>query len=222
MLLTLSDLRRLRATNHASIQPLPKVYPDDQPTTAQLQERLQLLIHQHHLKLPIQPLLDNDPLLKRLMQDVQTALPQCFRPKKRLRLHTAIAAPLMIAEDPIYIEVTVNLGFRRGNPKLLEWALRKPDLTWSDRVKLWVITKHFDLQPEAVKLIVVALRRHRPTQTVVYRWHRLLHKQTERWLQQLVAAALAPQPAPSMPMNPVRQTDLHPFIDLEAIEEVPL
>jgi len=61
-----------------------------------------------------------------------------------------------------YAAYPVNLGFQQGIPKLFEWALRKPNLNWSDRVKLWAITKHFDLPPKTVKLIVVALSRHRP------------------------------------------------------------
>lgn len=203
MLITLSDLRKLQSSEPDGLSPLP---------FATLQDQLQLIMRQLHLDLPIQPLLDADPMLDHLVREVQAALPSALRSGKRLQLHYPIAAPL---DNQTYVEVTVNVGFRHGTLKLFEWALRQPALHWSDRVQLWAATKHFEQHPSDVTLIVVALQPDQPTRKSVHHWTTELHQQTEQWLISLLSKSCQPTiPIPSVSVNILKH--------LEAIEEVPI
>jgi len=210
MLITLSDLQKLQSSDLSGLSPSP---------FATLQDQLQLVIRQLHLNLPVQPLLESDPALHHLIREVQTVLPNALRPEKQLRLDYLIAAPLC---DQFFVEVNVNIGFRHGKPKLFEWAIRQPHLTWSDRVKLWATTKHFELSPNDVKLIVVALHLDQSAQKVVHHWNAELHEQTEQWLTSLLSETR--QSIIAIPS--ASATYLNEIIDvlknLEAIEEVPI
>ena len=215
MLITLSDLQKMRSAKTLKRVSLA------QPPPAQLQDWLQTLIRQLHLNLPVQPFLDNDPLLNRLAQEVQNSLPNLFNPKKRVQLQTSIAAPLKVKQEQLFIQVQANLGFKQGIPKLFEWALRSPRLNWSDRVKLWAVTKHFNLQPETLKLVVVALHRHQPAQTVVHSWNRRRHHQTQR---ELVAMLVhdAQDSIASPNQNEISAEVIDPALVLNQIKEVPI
>jgi hypothetical protein len=215
MLIMLSDLQKMR-----SAKTLKRV-SSDQPPLAQLQDWLQTLIRQLHLNLPVQPFLDNDPLMHRLAQEVQNSLPNLFNPKKRVQLQTSIAAPLKVKQEQLFIQVQVNLGFKQGIPKLFEWALRSPRLNWSDRVKLWAVTNHFHLQPETLKLVVVALHCHQSAQTVVHAWNRRRHRQTQRELVAMLADSDQDSIAPSN-QDAISAEVFNPALALDQIEEVRL
>ena len=210
MLITLSDLCKLQSSELDGLSPSP---------FATLQDRLQLVLRQLHLNLPVQALLEAEPVLDHLVREVQAALPSALRSSKRLQLHYPIAAPL---DNQTYVEVTVNVGFRHGTLKLFEWALRQPALHWSDRVQLWAATKHFGRYPSDVMLVVVALQPDRPAQKIVHHWTTALHEQTEQWLISLLSKNYQPTvpiPSVSVTHSPAITAVLK---HLEAIEEVPL
>lgn len=210
MLITLSDLRKLQSSGLDGLSPSP---------FSTLQDHLQLVIQQLHLNLPVEPLLQTDPPLHHLVCEVQAALPNALRVGKRLQLNYQIAALL---DDQTYVRVEVNVGFRQGQPKLFEWAIRQPHLTWSDRVKLWVTSKHFEIHPNHVMLIVVALHPDQSAQKIVLHWNAELHEQTERWLFSLLSKScqsIFPMPSSTVPYSN-EITDV--LKNLEAIEEVPI
>lgn len=209
MLITLSDLRKLQSSKLDGLSSSP---------LATLQDRLQLVMRQLHLNLPVQALLEAEPALAYLVREVQAALPNALHLDKRLQLHYPIAAPL---DNQTYVEVTVNVGFRRGALKLFEWALRQPALHWSDRVQLWAATKHFERHPNDVTLIVVALQPDQPAQKSVHHWTTELHQQTEQWLISLLSENCQPTvPIPSVSVTSPAITAV--LKHLEVIEEVPL
>ena len=210
MLITLSDLRKLQSSGLDGLSPSP---------FSTLQDHLQLVMRQLHLNLPLQPLLQADPALHHLVCEVQAALPNALRSGKRLQLNYPIASPL---DDQTYVRVEVNVGFRQGQPKLFEWAIRQPHLTWSDRVKLWVTTKHFEVHPDDVMLIIVALHPDQSAQKIVVHWNAELHEQTERWLFSLLSKgcqSIVPMPSTTVPYSK-EITDV--LKNLEAVEEVPI
>lgn len=176
MLITISDLHRIQSD---CSQHIPS-YADH---NSHLQEQLQRVIHQWHLGLPIQPFLDADPVLDELVCQVQTLLPNLFKPKKKLYLHKPIYTILKVEDMAHTIQVEVNLGFRHGIPKLVEWGVRSPELNWSDLVKLWTVTQHFAIAPSDLKLIVVALYPDQPAQKMTHIWNDDLHQQTQEWLR---------------------------------------
>lgn len=214
MLITISDLHRIQADRNQQISSYAHQNPH-------LQKQLQLVIRQWHLGLPIQPFLDADPVLDQLVHQVQTALPNLFKPNKKLYLHTPISTILNVEAITHTIQVDVNLGFRHGIPKLLEWGVRSPELNWSDLVKLWTVTQHFAIAPSDLKLIVIALHPNQPAQKIVHEWTDDLQQQTQEWLMmQLAGDTFHPQLAvvhePEMDL--VEST----IANLEAIAEVML
>lgn len=210
MLITLSDLRKLQSSGLDGLSPSP---------FSTLQDHLQLVIRQLHLNLPVEPLLQADPALHHLVCEVQASLPNALRPGRRLQLNHPIAALL---NDQTYVRVEVNVGFRQGQLKLFEWAIRQPHLTWSDRVKLWVTTKYFQLHPNDVTLIVVALHLDQLAQKMVYHWNAELHEQTERWLFSLLSESCQSTVSISSTTEPYSNEITDVLKNLEAIEEVPI
>jgi hypothetical protein len=212
MLITISDLYRIQADLN---QQIPS-YAHHNP---HLQEQLQRVIRQWHLGLPIQPFLDADPVLDELVYQVQTLLPNLFKPNKKLYLHTPISTILNVEAMAHTIQVDVNLGFRHNIPKLVEWGLRSPELNWSDLVKLWTVTQHFAIAPSDLKLIVVALHPDQMAQKIVHEWTDELHQQTQEWvMRQLSVNEKHPQSAAvhESESDPLWET----IANLEAIAEV--
>ncbi len=212
MLITISDLHRIQSDRN---QHIPS-YTHHNP---HLQEQLQRVIQQWHLGLPIQPFLDADPVLDELIYQVQTLLPNLFKPNKKLYLHKPIYTILNVEDMAHTIQVDANLGFRHGIPKLFEWEVRSPKLNWSDLVKLWTVTQHFAIAPSDVKLIVVALHPDQIAQKMTHGWTDDLHQQTQEWLMmQLSVNEKHPQSAV------VHEPEVDPLwatiTNLEAIAEV--
>jgi hypothetical protein len=210
MLITLSDLRKLQSSGLDGLSPSP---------FSTLQDHLQLVIQQLHLNLPAEPLLQSDPALHHLVCEVQAALPNALRAGKRLQLNYPIAALL---DDQTHVRVEVNVGFRQGQPKLFEWVIRQPHLTWSDRVKLWVTTKHFEVHPDDVMLIIVALHPDQSAQKIVLYWNAKLHEQTERWLFSLLSESCQYTVPILSTTEPYSNEITDVLKNLEAIEEVPI
>lgn len=80
------------------------------------------------------------------------------------------------------IQVRTNVGLVKGTPRLFEWAIRHPVLTWQDRVKLWVAAEFFDIEPHKLQLIVLALHPTQPAKKVQFAWDNKQHRQTQNWL----------------------------------------
>ena len=70
----------------------------------------------------------------------------------------------------------------KGTPKLFEWAIRHPVLTWQDRVKLWVAAEFFEIEPHKLQLIILALHPTQPAKKVQFAWNSKQHRQTQNWL----------------------------------------
>ncbi|MEX0269012.1 hypothetical protein AB3R30_07710 [Leptolyngbyaceae cyanobacterium UHCC 1019] len=212
MLITISDLYRIQSDRNQQI-------PSYTHHNSHLQEQLQRVIHQWHLGLPIQPFLDTDPMLDQLVYKVQTLLPNLFKPNKKLYLHKPIYTILNVEDMPHTIQVEVNLGFRYGIPKLVEWGIRSPELNWSDLVKLWTVTQHFAIAPSELKLIVIALHSDQMAQKMVHEWTDELHQQTQEWIMMQLSAEV-----PHDPSAVVHKSQNDPLwaaiSNLEAISEV--
>jgi hypothetical protein len=177
----------------------------------------QLVIRQLCLGLPVQPLLEAHPQMAGWVAEVNELAPELFQSKKKVEIDRPVIAPLALGEDPTFVQVPVNLGFRQGIPRLYEWAVRQPELSWQDGVKLWATTIGYALAPEQVQLVILAMHPTRAAQKRKLTWNATLHQQTERSLVQLLT-----QPLERVPNFPYSQnTDLH-LIDLEAIPEVVL
>jgi hypothetical protein len=177
----------------------------------------QLLMRQLFLELPVQPLLNNYPLITRWVAEIQELVPELFQGRKKLWIDVPMIAPLTTGNTPIFIQVQVNYGLRRGVPRLYEWAIRSAKPTWQDAVKLWAMVVHYTIPPEKLSLIVLALHPSLPTQKLRLQWDQMQQDQTQQWLIQLLTQPTA-LPEPEIHRN----TDNSLLLNLDAIPEVPL
>jgi hypothetical protein len=216
MLISLSDLQALHSFNLGTFTTT---------SASDLQNRLQQVMRQLHLKLPVQSLLKAEPVLCRLVSDVQIALPNALRSGKQLRLDVAIAAPL---DEHTYVQVPVNIGFRHNQPKLFEWVVRQPEfrdtdeMSFIERVKLWAVTQHLRVDPQCVKLISVSLYLNQTPQTRVYAWDTCLQEQTRQQIASLLSENHLIQ-NPSISDQAQTQDQIRNILEhFDEIEEVPI
>lgn len=215
MLLTFSDLAQFHSFYAAS----QKIESSQIRVVTHFQmpinHRLQLAIRQRQLHLPIDAILESDPMLNRLVNQVLTHTPTLLAHNGSIELEQSMYAPITVDSEPMTIESSANVD-RSGCPHLYDWAIRSPDLMWRDQVKLWSAVKHFDCDPDAVSLTAVALRFDAEPIVQHYQWSRNFHEQTETWLTDLIEAAGMPVDKSTDHKDSIH--DLKAFID--AIPEV--
>lgn len=205
-LITLPQLNQIIADRRL----LPVLKGDS--ATKQDQANFQLVMKQIFLGLPVEPLLKAYPHMGRWMHQIKKLAPELFQPKKKLLIDTQVVAPL--AENA-FIQVHANIGFRRGIPRLYEWAVRRPNLNWQDRVKLWAACEQYSISPQLVQLVVLALHPSKPVRRVKISWSQDRHEQTQQWLSQVISQSHEETPARSQ----IEQSVV-PMLDLESIPEV--
>ncbi len=212
-LLTLSDFQPIRSNKSTS-----SLVPN------QIQQQFQLLVKQMLMGLPVEPILDNYPQFQQWIISLKELAPSLFVSQKKLFVDLAIMARIewnLDANNTSYpssfplIEVQTNVGIIKGRKRLFEWGIRHPSLSYSDRIKLWVATEHFQVSPEEMQLIVLALHPTKTAQKVVFNWDSKQHKLTRNWLVKRIN--------PSIATN-TKNTDatLALVKSLDQIEEIPL
>jgi hypothetical protein len=173
---------------------------------AEQQRRLLTILQQAQLGLDYQPILNQHPDLQPLIAQIHTLMPAALTASPRhLRLQRPIQAPIMLDGTRHWIQATVNLGYQRGIPKLMDWAVRRPRPSHADAVKLWVAAEHFHrtegLNLNQFKLVIVALSLTHPPQALVMRWNRQRHHQTQTWILQQLKGEGKPLFTP--PVDPI-------------------
>lgn len=178
-LLTLSDFQPTRSHKSTSL------------VHSHIQQQFQLLVKQMLIGLPVEPILDNYPQFQQWIISLKELAPGLFVPHKKLFVDLTITARLAGNLDanntsspssfPL-IEVRTNLGIIKGRKHLFEWGIRHSSLSYSDRIKLWVATEHFQVNPDEMQLIVLALHPTKTAQKVVFNWDNKQHKRTRNWL----------------------------------------
>ena len=224
-LLTLSDLDRTINTNQLQEPPLVPSY---------MQERLQLLVKQNLMGLPVEPILNSYPQFKQWVFQLKELSPSLFLPQRKLFVDIPIQAKIdrtkrgvteeNSALSPPFkaLQVRANVGLVKGTPKLIEWAIRHPVLTWQDRVKLWVAAEFFELEPHKLQLIVLALHPTRAAQKVSFSWDRKQHRQIRNWLLTAIELETEKKFFNNEPFLAAKQEEIAPTIDLDEIDEVSL
>jgi len=214
-LFTLADLHQV----HQCQQPLLglRTYESEFAFGPADPANFQLLMKQLFLGLPVQPLLNAHPLIARWVAEVQELVPELFQNRKKLWIDAPMVAPLRTGDAPIFIQVQVNYGLRRGMPRLYEWAIRSVKPTWQDAVKLWVMAVHYAIPPEKLSLIVLALHPSLPAQKLRLQWDQEQQEQTQQWLMQLLTQSTSP---PCLDVH--KEDDYSLLLNLDAIPEVPL
>lgn len=189
-----------------------------QMTRAEQQRQLLTVIQQAQLGLDYQPMLERAPDLQHLINQLQTLMPAALTtPPQHLRINQNLQAPLTLEGTQHWVQATVNLGYQRGVPKVIDWAIRRPRPSRADSVKLWVAAEHFHrtegLDLNQLRLVIIALSCTQRPQALVIRWNQQLHRQTQaRIIQQWVGG--------SKPTLPQEDPDLLALLDIRSIPEI--
>lgn len=155
--------------------------------TDNIQQQLQLIVRQKYLGLPVEKLLEENPLLANWIEELEQLIPGIFKPKKKLYLDLNIAARLNTDEQNfLWIEVPINLGVIKGRLKVIEWAIRQPKLSRQDCIKLWAATQYFKIEPEQLAIIICAFNLDEFTQKVTVNWSEEQHQNTQQYLVDLL------------------------------------
>ena len=228
-LLTLSALHEIVNSNSiTNTSPLVPPY---------IQEQLQLAVKQMLMGLPVEPILYNNPLIQQWVNELKKLSPSLFLPHKKLLCDIPITAKIDLIpslyrtntrhkypQKPQFkvIELRANVGIVRGNPRLFEWAIRHPILSWQDRVKLWVAAEYFKIQPQDLQLIVLALHPTRAAQKVSFSWDRRQHGQIKNWLLNAIKLETEQTFVNSEHFLGAQAEEIATAINLDEIDEVSL
>ena len=77
-IINLSQLTQLKSQSKGNF-----FNPNQANISIELQQQLQLIIQQKRLGLPVEPLLDNNPLICNWINQLETIFPNLFQPRKK-------------------------------------------------------------------------------------------------------------------------------------------
>ena len=227
-LLTLSALHEIVNSNSiTNTSPLVPAY---------IQEQLQLAVKQMLMGLPVEPLVDNNPQIQQWVNELKELSPSLFVPHKKLLPDIPLTAKVDLNSSLLtnlnqkyypqhqfkIIEVRAHIGIVKGKPRLFEWAIRHPILSWQDRVKLWVAAEYFKIQPQELQLIVLALHPTRAAQKVSFSWDRRQHRQIKNWLLNAIKLETEQTFVNSEHFLASQAEEIATAINLDEIDEVSL
>jgi hypothetical protein len=209
MLIDISTLAR-------QVHPFPSYRSHTRTTSSsELNRHFPMLVRQRLMELPIEPLQAAYPTLSRWLNEVEAAAPELFAKRRKRWLDVSIRSRLNIDEQTQYwIEVQVDLAFRKGIPILYEWGIRSSKFFWQDKVKLWAVTEAFDLHPDQAQMILIAIRPDGTAERRKYQWNQDRHQKAATAIAQLLSSEM---------QEPFRdqQSKSEPF-DLAQIPEITL
>jgi hypothetical protein len=227
-LLTLSALHEIVNSNSiTNTSPLVPAY---------IQKQLQIAVKQMLMGLPVEPLLDNNPQIQQWVNELKQLSPSLFLPHKKLLPDIPLTAKVDLNSSLLtnlnqkcypqhqfkIIEVRAHIGIVKGKPRLFEWAIRHPILSWQDRVKLWVAAEYFKIQPQELQLIVLALHPTRAAQKVSFSWDRRQHRQIKNWLLNAIKLETEQTFVNSEHFLAAQAEEIATAINLDEIDEVSL
>ncbi|WP_323245203.1 hypothetical protein [Nodularia spumigena] len=213
--INLADIQQLTKTQQQILLPNQKYQPNRSGFDPMIADNFHLLMKQFFLGLPVEPLLNAHPQIAQWLTQIQELAPELFQTRKKLLVDNPVIAPLAIQSDNYFIQVITNIAFKQGIPRLYEWAVRHPQLSWQDRVKLWTTARQYSVIPNQMQLVILAVHPVKPPQRLDIRWKQKQHRQTERWLIKL----LSQTQDNNSPSNQANQ-QLSSMVNLDDISEI--
>ncbi|MEA5620224.1 hypothetical protein VB711_20585 [Cronbergia sp. UHCC 0137] len=214
-IINLADIQQIKKTQQQLLFTQQNHHPNHSAVDSIIADNFHLLMKQLFLQLPVEPLLNAHPQIAQWVAQVQELAPELFQSRKKLLVDNPVIAPLMINNDNYFIQVITNIAFKQGIPRLYEWAVRHPQFSWQDRVKLWTTTVQYSVIPNQMQLVILALDHVKPPQRLNIRWHKKYHRQTERWLIKLLN-----QPQENDAQSNKINQDISLLVNLDDISEV--
>jgi hypothetical protein len=214
-IINLADIQQINKTQQQLLFPQQKHHSNHSAVDSIIADNFHLLMKQLFLQLPVEPLLNAHPQIAQWVAQLQELAPELFHTRKKLLVDNAVIAPLTINNENYFIQVTTNIAFKRGIPRIYEWAVRYPKLSWQDRVKLWTTTVQYAVYPNQIQLVILALDPIKPPQRLDICWNKKFHQQTERWLIKLLN-----QPQENDAQSNIANHELSSLVNLDDISEV--
>jgi hypothetical protein len=214
-IINLADIQQITKTQQSLLFPSQKSHPNRSEYNTIVATNFQLVMRQLFLGLPVEPLFNAYPQIAQWVAQVEELAPEIFQSRKKLLVDNPVIAPLTINNENHFIQVLTNIAFKQGIPRLYEWAVRHPDLSWQDRVKLWTTARQYSVEPNQIQLVVLALHPVKPAQRLDVRWNKKDHRQTEKWLIKLLSQSQEDKSQSNLVIP-----ELSSKIDLEDIAEV--
>ncbi|WP_292805479.1 hypothetical protein [Nostoc sp. NMS7] len=140
--INLADIQQITKTQQQVLLPSQKFHPNRSAFDPIVADNFSLVMRQLFLGLTVEPLLNAYPQIAQWVDQIQELAPEIFQSRKKLLVDNPVIAPLAINDDKHFIQVLTNIAFKQGIPRLYEWAIRHPYLSWQDRVKLWTTARH--------------------------------------------------------------------------------
>ena len=215
-IINLADIQQIKKTQQQLLFPYQKHHSNHSDFDSIIADNFHLLMKQLFLQLPVEPLLNAHPQIAQWVAQVQELAPEIFQSRKKLLVDNSVIAPLTVNNDNYFVQVTTNIAFKQGIPRLYEWAVRHPQFSWQDRVKLWTTTIQYSVIPNQMQLVILALDPVKPAQRLNIRWNKKYHRQTEKWLIKLLNQ---PQENDAQ-SNQINQEITSSIINLADISEV--
>ncbi len=217
-IINLADIQQINKTQQQLLFPKQKHNQNQNHAAFDyiIADTFQLVMKQLFLQLPIQPLLNANHQIAQLVNQVQELAPELFHPRKKLLVDKPVIGLLTVNNESYFIQSITNIAFKQGIPRIYEWAVRYPKLSWQDRVKLWTTTVQYSVNPNQIQLVIVAVDPIKPAQRLDINWTQKLHQQTERWLIKL----LSQTQDNNLISNQVNKEIISSMINLNDIPEV--
>ncbi len=147
------------------------------------QYQFQLTVKQALMGLPLETIFAAYPLLKTWISEMQSLLPSLFTlPPEKLNIDALYSHAIHTKDRTVCIQVSTNSVYKKKKTVLIEWGIRRSQLTWHDRVKLWTASECLSIPPENITLIILAAHIDKPTDKLTIRWNSKQHKRTSKWL----------------------------------------
>ncbi|MFN6456133.1 MAG: hypothetical protein RM022_028605 [Nostoc sp. EfeVER01] len=213
--INLADIQQITKTQQQVLFPSQKYHPNRSAFDSIVADNFSLVMRQLFLGLTVEPLLNAYPQIAQWVYQIQELAPEIFKSRKKLLVDNPVIAPLAINDDKHFIQVLTNIAFKQGIPRLYEWAIRHPYLSWQDRVKLWTTARQYSVTPNQIQLVVLALHPDKAAQRLDVRWNKKDQMQTEKWLIKLLT-----QSPDNKSQSNIVIPELSSMVNLEAIPEV--
>jgi hypothetical protein len=214
-IINLADIQQITRNQQQLLFPHQKHHQNYSAFDSIIADNFQLVMKQLFLQLPIHPFLNAHPQIAQWVAQVQELAPELFHPRRKLLVDNPVIAPLTINSENYFIQALTNIAFKQGIPRIYEWAVRHPKLSWQDRVKLWTTTVQYSVIPNEMQLVILALDSIKPPKRLDIRWNKKFHQQTEKWLIKL----LTQSQENDAQSNKINQ-DISSLVNLDDISEV--
>ena len=216
-IITLSDISQQLQHQSGNLVTSPINY--SQPVSL-LQQHFQLAVKQKQLGLPVESLLQEHQLIANWIEQLEGLIPGLFKSNKQVYLDLLLTVKFTVIKgQEISIETPVNLAFIKGKPRLLEWAIRQPDLNWRDQMKLWVVTRHLRLEPSNLGMTICSFNPDSLPVKVTYSWSKKQHREIHKRVKSVFTQFQPESNGKQVQMESIKMKGIKM---IDAIEEIPI